>query len=86
MRGGTTYDTLATTLEKGDRLLFVSDGIPEAQTVAGDSLGYDGLLRIIPTTDAGDLSEWLDRFLDLVRAEVVTVLSDDWTAVVLERG
>lgn len=69
-------------LRRCDRVLFVSDGIPEAPTQSEDPLGYARLEEIVRTTNASGI--WLDEFLARVRAEVKPVLSDDWTAVVLE--
>jgi hypothetical protein len=40
LRAGVTYEPLTTTLERGERLVFVSDGIPEAP-VDGEPLGYE---------------------------------------------
>jgi hypothetical protein len=78
IRSDVRYETLDIQVVRGDRVLFVSDGIPEAMTPAGDSLGYDELTTIASTIDD------LDTFLDGIRQRVGTVRSDDWTAVLLD--
>ncbi|HEX6179557.1 MAG TPA: SpoIIE family protein phosphatase [Thermoanaerobaculia bacterium] len=79
VRRDVQYQTLDADVAHGDRVLFVSDGIPEAMTREGESLGYDEL-----TTMAAQIDE-LDTFLDRVRERVGNARSDDWTAVLIER-
>ena len=71
------YETLVTTLRSGDRLLFVSDGLPEAPTAGDQPLGYERLAQLVGETDS------VDQLLDRVRQEVNPVLDDDWTALAL---
>ncbi|HEX8172137.1 MAG TPA: SpoIIE family protein phosphatase [Thermoanaerobaculia bacterium] len=86
VRRDAAYEPLAAHIAPGERLLFVSDGIPEAP-IAGEPLGYDGLVEILTTLDGAARGEaWLERFLDAVRARVDDGLADDWTAVVVERA
>ncbi len=86
IRHDVTYEPLRATLGVGERLVFVSDGIPEAP-LHGEPLGYERLAGILGATDRNLHGEaWLERFLSDVRAVVDDGLSDDWTAVVLERG
>jgi serine phosphatase RsbU (regulator of sigma subunit) len=85
MKAGIEYETSIIMLDHGDRVLFISDGIPEALVKGGDSLGYDRLLDLVRVMDGDTPSRWLDRFLDHVRSEVESTLGDDWTAVMLER-
>ncbi|HET7705202.1 MAG TPA: SpoIIE family protein phosphatase [Thermoanaerobaculia bacterium] len=84
MRAGIGYETATVTLNRGDRVVFVSDGIPEAQTKSGDSIGYDRLLEVVKTIRGDTASQWADSFLDRIRSEVAPTLTDDWTVVVLE--
>ena len=78
------YEVLRGRLEPGERLLLLTDGLPEAPTAAGDPLGYDRLESLIdsrgPSSD-GDL----DRLLERVSAATRPGLEDDWTVVLLER-
>ncbi|HYC89255.1 MAG TPA: PP2C family protein-serine/threonine phosphatase [Thermoanaerobaculia bacterium] len=77
VRAGVRYEPLRTTLERGERLVFLSDGIPEAP-VKGEPLGYDRVSQMLGRTND------LDAFLDLVRTAGGTV-EDDWTAVMVAR-
>jgi hypothetical protein len=77
IRAGVRYEPLRTTLERGERLVFLSDGIPEAP-VNGEPLGYERVSQMLGQTND------VDAFLDLVRAAGGT-LEDDWTAVMVAR-
>ena len=79
VRRDVRYETLNVEIARGDRILFVSDGIPEAMTAGGESLGYDELMTMAATI--GDL----DTFLASVRERVGDARADDWTAVLVER-
>ncbi len=86
IRTDVTYVPVTVILAPGDRLLLLTDGIPEAP-VKREPLGYDALLAILDRRrgnhEPGTI--WLDEFLDDVRAVVDEGLDDDWTALVLER-
>jgi serine phosphatase RsbU (regulator of sigma subunit) len=85
LRRDAVYEPLRTTLGAGERVVFLSDGIPEAP-VQGEPLGYDRVAAILGGTSRETHGEaWLDAFLAGVRAAVDAGLDDDWTAVVLER-
>jgi serine phosphatase RsbU (regulator of sigma subunit) len=86
IRRGTRYETLATTVAPGDRVLFVSDGIPEAPTDDGEPLGYEGLASMLRTALQSSAANdaWLDQLLTTVRRAVADPISDDWTAVLLQ--
>jgi serine phosphatase RsbU (regulator of sigma subunit) len=86
IRGDIRYQTLVTKLEPRDRLVFVSDGIPEAP-VSGDSdqpLGYERLAQALRVGANERADEWLEEFLTRIRSEVREPLTDDWTALVLQ--
>jgi hypothetical protein len=76
------YGSVELQLRPGDRLLLLSDGIPEAPRPNGEQLGYDALQATVGNV-SGDA--WLDNLFDRVRAQV-TAVDDDWTAVLLERS
>jgi serine phosphatase RsbU (regulator of sigma subunit) len=78
IRANVTYDTLRTTLARGERLMFVSDGIPEAP-LHGEPIGYERIAEMLRGTTS------VDAFLDAVRARVDATLADDWTAVLVQR-
>jgi serine phosphatase RsbU (regulator of sigma subunit) len=78
------YETLIATLAPGERLLFVSDGIPEG---VHEERGYEQVTAMLQSMNgtSGRGEQWLETFLGKVRAAAGDVLSDDWTAVVLEQ-
>ena len=86
LRDDITYEMLRTQVARGERVLFVSDGIPEAP-VDGEPLGYERLVEIVSSM-GGNMrgAAWLDAFLDEVRKVAGERLDDDWTAVTLERA
>jgi hypothetical protein len=85
------YEALTVTLQPGDRLLLLTDGLAEAPTTAGEPLGYPALAALLtPEGEAGNppgtLLDWIDALLDRVRTATQPALEDDWTALVLERS
>ena len=85
------YSTLETRLSPGDRLLLLTDGIPEATDADGNPLGYEGLAKLLDRSPAADLGNaendsdrWLDRFLARVSRRTGSMIDDDWTAMHLE--
>ena len=82
LKANLEYEPLMTRLEAGERLVFVSDGIPEAP-VKGEPLGYDRVESILASCDAARFD--LDGFLKRIRDVVDDGLSDDWTALVVVR-
>ena len=83
-RRDVVYESLTVTVAPGQRVLFLTDGLPEAPDAAGDPLGYETLSRLVSSAAAapGDL---VDRLLDSVRAASPGALQDDWTVLLLER-
>jgi serine phosphatase RsbU (regulator of sigma subunit) len=87
IRSEVDYGATELELEPGDRLLFYSDGIPEAPTVSGRQLGYQALRALLadahrrPAADEEWLDDWLERIRDATRGEA----EDDWTALLVER-
>ena len=75
--------------QSGDRLLFYTDGIPEAPAAGGGLLGYRALSRLVRSVhrERGGLGAegWLDALLERVW-EAAPSVADDWTAVVIERS
>lgn len=78
IRANVQYEPLRTTLARGERLVFVSDGIPEAP-VNGEPIGYERIAEMLRDVTS------VDAFIDAVRARVDSTLADDWTAVVVQR-
>ena len=79
------YESLSLNMEVGERLLLLTDGLPEAPTQDGEPLGYDAIASSIPIVPAST-SEILDVLFDSVRRMTAPGLTDDWTALVLEAG
>jgi len=84
VRRGVLYDTLTTTLRPHDRIVFVSDGIPEAPVAGDQPLGYERLRESLRDSNGEPANEWLEALLARIRGQVLEPLSDDWTALVLE--
>lgn len=84
LRSSVGYQSVELTLEAGDRILLLSDGLPEATLPNGEPLGYDELRRLVSRA-AGSGTEWLDALFESIRSLTAPELEDDWTAVVLER-
>jgi Stage II sporulation protein E (SpoIIE) len=85
LRRDALYEPLQATLGHGERLVLLSDGIPEAPA-NGEPLGYERVVSILGAMNGETRGEaWLDAFLADVRSAVDAGLDDDWTAVVLER-
>ena len=95
VRAGVQYEPLRTTLERGERLVLLSDGLPEAP-IDGEPLGYDRLAEMLlnvgrasarPSGAAGRAEArpaFVDALFDGVR-DAGGALDDDWTVVVVER-
>jgi hypothetical protein len=82
VRDDITYDSIEVQLGPHDRLLLVSDGIPEAPQANGDPFGYDALRATLAGMPPAD--GWIDTLLERERGKV-SAIDDDWTAVLLER-
>ena len=83
-RAVVAYESMSLTLRPGERLLLVTDGLPEAPTASGGPLGYEALAGFVGSLDAQLPGELLDRLFALVRGATQPGLDDDWTALLLE--
>lgn len=84
LRRGIEYAVVSTDLEPGDRLLMITDGLPEAPLGDGDPFGYERLAAELVRPAAAP-AIWLDGLFDRLRGLTAPELADDWTAIVLER-
>ncbi len=83
-RRDVAYEALAVTLAVGERVLFLTDGLPEAPDATGEPIGYEALAGLI-ASNAGAPGDFLDRLLESVRGASGSALEDDWTVLLLER-
>jgi hypothetical protein len=79
VRPEVAYETCRGVLEPGDRIVLLTDGLPEAPTSADEPLGYE---RFEALLSRGRDPESL---FAAVREAVRPGLDDDWTALFLER-
>ncbi|MCP4656645.1 MAG: SpoIIE family protein phosphatase [bacterium] len=84
LRDEVEYRSVEVELGLADRVLFITDGLPEAPIVAGEPLGYEALRGFLDHREPLPAG-WLDRLLDRLREATVAEQDDDWTALVLER-
>lgn len=84
LRRDVAYQSVRIELAPADRLLLLTDGLPEALTPDGDVFGYEALAASLVFAEA-DPAGWLDRWIGTLRAATRDELTDDWTAVLLER-
>jgi len=85
-RSDVAYGQVRIVLAPGDRVFFLTDGLPETPLSDGGPLGYEALLRLITAAAPIGSGDFLDRLFDDVRAAASPILADDWTALLLERA
>ena len=90
-RRGSRYSTSRFELDTRDRMLLLTDGIPEAIDGQGQTFGYESLHTLLeemvawrPDTSGGQTGPWLDHFIDEVSHRTSSHLTDDWSAMLLE--
>ena len=83
VRPDIVYQSHRLRLEPGNRLLLLTDGLPEARTTAGEPLGYEALGALLGNCGDGVPSEWLDRLFEEVRLATSDHNEDDLTALVV---
>jgi sigma-B regulation protein RsbU (phosphoserine phosphatase) len=82
VRREVAYQMISGSLAPGERLLLLSDGLPEAPTPAGEPLGYERFEELLARDGLGGNP---DALFEAVRAATSSALADDWTVLVLER-
>jgi sigma-B regulation protein RsbU (phosphoserine phosphatase) len=85
VRADVTYESTSLVLAAGDRVLLLTDGLPEAVTPAGEPLGYERLSRILSPRPEETPDAYLERLFAEVRTAASAALEDDWTVLLLER-
>lgn len=83
LRGDVEYGSLEGRLERGEKLLLFTDGLPEAPKLDGDPIGYSALEQLF-AGDSESPGAFLDGLLERLRAATAPTLADDWTAVAVE--
>jgi len=88
LRDDLTYGAARGTIGPGERLMMVTDGLPEALTAEGEPLGYARFERLVTGGGAhrGEPERWLEDLFARLAAETLEHREDDWTALVLERS
>jgi sigma-B regulation protein RsbU (phosphoserine phosphatase) len=84
IRQQVAYASRTVAVSADDRLLLLTDGLPEARDVSGDPLGYETLESMLsnepPTATP---FSWLTGLFDRVQQQTGRVPEDDWTAALL---
>jgi serine phosphatase RsbU (regulator of sigma subunit) len=84
-RRGSRYEALSGHLEPGERVVLLTDGLPEALMATDEPMGYPALERFLAASDPATPSNFLDDLFRRVRETSVPTIQDDLTALVLER-
>ena len=79
VRPEVAYEETRGVLSSGERIVFVTDGLPEAPDSAGEPLGYERFEALLPAALDPD------ALFAAVRSAAAPGLEDDWTALFLER-
>ena len=85
MRRDQIYQTRRARLSVGQSLLMLTDGLPEATTAEGEPLGYEGLSTSLPGLGP-EPAQWLEALFADVQRQTAVELTDDWTALLLQRS
>jgi sigma-B regulation protein RsbU (phosphoserine phosphatase) len=84
IRQEVAYASRSVEISADDRLLLLTDGLPEARDASGDPLGYESLESMISREPAtGAPFSWLTGLFDRVQQQTGRVPEDDWTAALL---
>jgi serine phosphatase RsbU (regulator of sigma subunit) len=85
VRRESRYEALSGSLEVGERVLLLTDGLPEALMASDEPIGYPALESFLVASDSVPPSDFLDGLFRRVREATVPSIQDDLTALVLER-
>lgn len=85
LKAGVAREALAVRLAPGERVLFLSDGLPEAPRPDGEPLGYAALESLLDLPGDGRPGEAVETLLSRVAAAAGAAPGDDATVLLLER-
>jgi serine phosphatase RsbU (regulator of sigma subunit) len=84
VRERVAYASRTVDIDSDERLLLLSDGLPEARGTSGEPLGYEALESMLGRKGSTESpSSWLSGLFDTVQRRTVRVPEDDWTAAML---
>ena len=84
IRGEVAYASRTVTVEPDQRLLLLTDGLPEAGDASGEPLGYQALESMLAEAPFNESpAEWLAGLFDSVHQRTGRAPEDDWTAAML---
>jgi sigma-B regulation protein RsbU (phosphoserine phosphatase) len=84
VREQVAYASRTVEVSAEDRLLLLTDGLPEARDTAGEPMGYQALESMLGReATTGSPSSWLSGLFDKVQQRTGRVPEDDWTAAML---
>ncbi len=84
IRSEIAYASRKAEIGAGERLLLLSDGLPEAREASGDPMGYEALETMLSEgPSAIPPAEWLSGLFDRIQNRSSRLPEDDWTAAML---
>jgi sigma-B regulation protein RsbU (phosphoserine phosphatase) len=84
VREQVAYASRGVEIDTDDRLLLLTDGLPEARDTDGEPMGYQTLESMIAKQPMSESpSSWLAGLFDSVQQRTARAPEDDWTAAVL---
>ena len=86
LRANLEYESLCVELGPGDRVVFLTDGLPEAPLPDGEPLGYEALEEILRQHTESRGEGWVDRFLEAIQKAAPGDQEDDCTVLLLTAG
>lgn len=84
VKGEIEYESVSGRLELGERLLLLTDGLPEVPVEDGSPLGYAAFEEMLGVAE-GTPESWLTALLARLEERAGAEREDDWTALLLER-
>jgi len=85
LKAGVAWETLRAALLPGDRVVFLTDGLPEAPRTDGEPLGYAALEGLLDLSAAASPEEAVSLLLSRVAEAAGAAPEDDATVLLLER-